>query len=359
MSSRAHSVTVVVGSAALLLLAASAALADVRCGTGEFAHSCPDFAPVCCFSSNGFSTGCCHAMEECNNNGDCVPGPPVPPNATATPLVAVSSIVHLSWGAVAVSVSTLVIGIVLVIAVVFCMGQLRSYFARRRAELRVQELLNAVADEDATDSDDDVAADAEVSSADEAAYRTNVLPHRAATVQHAIAAANSDLSVTQRVAAWFSRPGSHHQRGGGGGVVEGGGGSPRGSVADLASQRGSAMPGYGTNADVLDDASLPDAAGGPAGAAAAAAAAASESERAPLLGGGGDAGEQRGQAALPTADPTARYLLNDCALCSIRLANCALMPCGHCQICDGCAAHMKRCPTCKVLIRKRVKVFVS
>jgi len=69
--------------------------------------------------------------------------------------------------------------------------------------------------------------------------------------------------------------------------------------------------------------------------------------------------EARAANMLPQLDPTERLLMRSCPLCDVRLANCAMLPCSHNAACTECASHLKRCPQCKVVIRRRVKIFVS
>jgi hypothetical protein len=47
-----------------------------------------------------------------------------------------------------------------------------------------------------------------------------------------------------------------------------------------------------------------------------------------------------------------------CIKCTRESVNCLFLPCEHTVACVGCAAHLKRCPECKQLIRKRKKLYV-
>jgi hypothetical protein len=105
------------------------------------------------------------------------------------------------------------------------------------------------------------------------------------------------------------------------------------------------------------------------------------SESAPLLGGTGAAAAAASSSSSPSAAAAAttkddeqailasyseeeRHLLSKCALCHLRLADAAFLPCAHSFSCMECAKHVKYCAQCssegkKTVIKKRVKVYIS
>lgn len=52
---------------------------------------------------------------------------------------------------------------------------------------------------------------------------------------------------------------------------------------------------------------------------------------------------------------TPRQLL--CTVCKSRAVDCVLLDCDHNCVCSGCSSHLKRCPQCKAIIKRRKKIF--
>ena len=384
--------------------------ADVRCRTGEFAHSCPSEMPVCCFDASGFSTGCCREGTECTPNGDCNSGPPPPPNTSATELETIETVVHLSWTALVLTIISAIVALFLIAGAVFVSGQFRSCMARRRVELRARQLretghLSDVSDAAENDAENlGYEPDAEVTSDDEREYRMNVLSSEQAVLEHAIAEANRDnKGVMGRVSAWFkSSPSTKNMNSE---LVE----SPRtttttrkransissASTFNIQQSNQQQQQVLSSTNDIIDNdtfisderthllscsSNKDDIVAYSSGAAAAATTTGttplsttggSQAQTPSQLmsaGGGSNLQQQQQQApapappaasSLPAADPTEKYLLANCTLCKIRLSNCTLLPCMHSSLCEDCAKHLKRCSECKTVIKKRVKIFTS
>lgn len=365
--------------------------ADVRCRTGEFAHSCPSEMPVCCFDLGGYSIGCCRTFTECTPNGDCDPGPPPPTNTSATGLQTINTVVHLSWTSIYLTAACTIVTLLIIAGGIFLSGQFRSWMARRRVEIRARQLREAgllgidgevTGGEGGEETQPDLGyePDAEVTSDDEREFRTTVLSSEQAILEHAIAEANRDKGgVIGRVSAWFKSSASTKNMTE---LME----SPRQTAATKKEKRNGASSQHrlGAAAGDSDDASTTVST-------------TNSTNIQYQLGGRGDedvitdanetthllsspssaankddvlSNDNSGAAAatshpqpaassLPLADPTERFLLANCTLCKIRLSNCTLLPCMHSSLCEDCAKHLKRCSECKTIIKKRVKIFTS
>lgn len=366
-------ISLILQLSALLVVTTTIVFADVRCRTGEFAHSCPSAEPVCCFDSEGYSTGCCRSFTSCSSGGDCDPGSPLPPNTTATELQDIESVVHFSWQALVITIAC-AIGTLLVIGfATFASGQFRSYMARRRVELRARQLREAgllgdgSENEDGVEDDPGYEPDQEVTSDDEREYREHVLSSEQATLRHAVECANNRRGVIGRVSAWFSRNGAGSNLGAGSAAPTAGGAeSPRNketaSNSNVSNNNNNNnnvnAGGHHTDSHMELNSDI--------GGDQEPAQQQNASERTALLGRTRSEPEsetasqqQQNVQLLPAADPTEKFLLINCSLCKVRLANCSLIPCLHSDICEDCAKNMKRCPDCKTVIKKRIKIFLS